>query len=212
MQINDRFTGNLIFEHNPIKRGYRYEIYETVEEATRQKVSLSRAQLSNNELCRIDLSGQDLQGASFKCCDLWLANLSNCNLSYVNFERADLTGVNFSNSIMTGAVLRGAELRSANFEGVDLSGFEYDRTRILPDGDIVGYINSNGKIIKVLIPKEAKRASEFDRVCFSEYAKVFETGDVVIPDDPFDDSLFYKIKGGIRFYITESEAIKNIQV
>ena len=51
----------------------------------------------------------------------------------------------------------------------------YNQTRILPEGDIIGYKKCrDGVIVKLLIPIKAKRSHAFGRKCRAEYAKVLE--------------------------------------
>src|SRR5690606_40375496 len=126
-----------------------------------------------------------------------------------------------------GADLEGADLYGAGLEGADLQGQELTiaRTRILPEGDIIGYKKcENNIIVKLLIPKEAKRSHAFGRKCRAEFAEVLEiygadeafskrdnefvykVGEVVKPKEPFSEDWTDECASGIHFFITRIEA------
>jgi hypothetical protein len=139
------------------------------------------------------------------------------------------TGANLSGANLSGADLRSADLRSANLIGADLSGaigFELSlaRTRILPEGEVVGWKKcKNGVVVKLLIPSSAKRSHAFGRKCRAEFATVTEVfgadcgvslhdgktkyfaGETVTAN-VFDDDWMNECSGGIHFYITREEA------
>ena len=154
----------------------------------------SRADLSGADLYGADLSGANLSRANLYGADLYGANLSRANLS-----RADLYGA------------KNAELAIA-------------KTRILPDGDLIGWKKCQGGIIvKLRIPEAAKRSHAFGRKCRAEYADVIEiigegkaisshdskteyvVGQRVTPD-VFDENWQQECAGGIHFFITRLEA------
>ena len=99
------------------------------------------------------------------------------------------------------------------------------QTRILPEGDIMGYKKCAGNIIvKLLIPSDAKRSHAFGRKCRAEYAKVIEIygaieatsqhdktfkyyiGNIVKPLVQFSEEWTNECESGIHFYITKIEA------
>ena len=223
LSIKNRFTGNIIFEYEKENN----TIKETVLEAIKTRVNLSGADLSGADLSGADLfranlsganlSGADLSGADLSGADLSRANLSGANLSRVNLSRADLSGVNLS-----GADLSGADLFRAISAELTIA-----QTRICPDGDIIGWKKcQNNIIVKLLIPKEAKRNNAFGRKCRAEYADVleifgseqaisqndssfiYEVGKRVTPTTPFDENFMDECSTGIHFFITRLEAEK----
>jgi hypothetical protein len=149
-------------------------------------------------------------------------------------SRADLSGANLSGAHLSGADLSGADLSRAHLSGADLSRaylsrakdaeFAIAQTRILPEGDLIGWKKCAGGIIaKVRIPPDAKRSSAFGRKCRAEYVDVLELfgGDVgisqhdekteyrvgqrVVPDR-WDDNWQEECSSGIHFFITRLEA------
>ena len=131
------------------------------------------------------------------------------------------------------ANLRGADLYEANLRGanlnedtkIDTESLAFAETRFLPEGDIIGYKKCrNNIIVKLLIPKEAKRSHAFNRKCRAEYAQVLEifnaeiatsqydsnftyrVGDIVEPELPFSKDWFNECESGIHFFITRIEA------
>ena len=208
-------------------------------EAVKQKKELSGADLSGADLSGADLSGADLSwanlsGANLSGADLSWANLSGADLSgadlsWANLSGANLSGANLSGADLSWANLSGANLSGANLSGADLSGAENSKlciaqTRILPEGDIIGYKKcSNNVIVKLLIPSDAKRSSAFGRKCRAEFAKVLEVfgaeygiamydnktkyiaGETIYPDS-FSEDWQTECAPGIHFFITRIEA------
>ena len=171
--------------------------------------NLSRADLSRANLSGANLSGANLSGANLYSADLSRANLYSADLSGANLSRADLSGVNLSGALNADLVIA--------------------RTRILGEGDLIGWKKCQyGKIVKLLIPKDAKRSHAFGRKCRAEYADVLEisegktaksnsdtnssvkpltykAGERVVAHEWCED-FTQECAAGIHFYITEIEA------
>jgi hypothetical protein len=158
---------------------------------------------------RADLSGADLSGADLSGADLSGADLSGADLSGANLSRANLSGANLSGADLSGA--KDADYAIAC-------------TRILPDGELIGWKKcKESVIVKLRIPEAAKRSHAFGRKCRAEFADVIEViggeigyalhdgkteykpGQRVTPDK-WDDNWIDECSNGIHFYITRAEA------
>jgi hypothetical protein len=168
---------------------------------------------------RADLYGANLYGA----------DLSGANLSGADLSGADLSGANLSSADLRGANLYGADLSGANLYGADLSGAKNPelaiaKTRILPEGQIIGWKKCADQIIvKLSIPAEAKRSHAFGRKCRAEFVDVLEIVDAKSATSQHDNKTTYTVgdrvacnswcenwqdecAGGIHFFITREEA------
>ena len=187
--------------------------------------NLRDANLRGANLCGADLCGADLRGADLRDADLRGADLRGADLC-----DADLRGANLCGADLRGADLRGADLRDADLRGADLRGaknadYAIACTRILPDGDLIGWKKcGNGALVKLRIPVDAKRSHAFGRKCRAEFADVLEVigadkgittchgqrteyivGQRVTPDS-FDEDWTNECSHGIHFFITRAEA------
>ena len=152
------------------------------------------------------------------------ANLRGAYLSDANLSDANLRGANLSGANLSGANLRGANLSDANLSGAKGADYAIAKTRILPEGDIIGWKKCMGDVIvKLRIPADAKRSHAFGRKCRAEYVDVLEVfgaaagislhdrkteyraGQRVTPDS-FDDNWQDECSSGIHFFITRLEA------
>jgi len=179
-------------------------------------------------------SGANLREADLYGADLYGANLSGANLRRADLRRADLREADLRRANLSGADLSGADLSGADLSGADLSEADLRRakngdlviaqTRILPDGDLVGWKKCrDGVIVKLRIPEAAKRCHAFGRKCRAEYADVLEVigadkgisshdrkteyvaGQRVTPDS-FDENWVEECSNGVHFFITKIEA------
>jgi len=205
--------GDLIFE------GDFTCMAEAIKAALAAKKSLSSANLSS-----ADLSSADLRYA-----DLSSANLSYANLSYADLSSADLSSADLRYADLSSADLSYANLSSANLRETKGSALAIAQTRILPEGNIIGWkMLCGGIIAKILIPVEAKRSHAFGRKCRGEFARVLElikdgkpfdgegtsihspsfkyrVGEIVRPDE-FSKNWMDECAPGIHFFITREEA------
>ena len=205
-------SGDVLYEHtredNSVKK--------TVEAAVRDKTCLRLA----------DLYDANLSGADLRRANLYGANLRGANLYGANLRRANLYG----------ADLYGANLRGADLRGAELSNVKADSTTAMffpqcPDGEFVGYKKAGGKIVKLLIPEDAKRSSATTLKCRCSKAKVLEIQELdgspsevkevrsnydkdfvyrigeTVSVKNFDDDRWNECSTGIHFFISRDAAV-----
>ena len=202
-------------------------VREAMEAACRSGANLIGANLIGANLIGANLSGADLIGA-----DLIGADLSGANLSGANLIGADLSGADLSGAKLIGAYLSGADLSGANLSGANLIGaigidLIIARTRILPEGRLIGWKKcADGVIVKLVIPEDSKRSHAFGRKCRAEFAEVLEiigsnearshtsdfpaviyrVGKTVRPANGWSEDWREECAPGIHFFITRAEA------
>ena len=145
---------------------------------------------------------------------------SRANLSGAYLSGADLSGANLSGADLSRADLYGANLSRADLSRADGSDHAVAKTRILPDGALIGWKKlANGSIAKLLIPEDARRSHAFGRKCRAEFVDVIEGEGVSKHDgvtaytpgkrvtcDKWEEDWTIECAGGIHFFITRIEA------
>ncbi len=147
--IKNRYTGAVLFECD-VPDGLESGLHtrHVLEKAVEAHAYLAGADLAGAYLARADLAGAYLAGA---------------DLAGAYLARADLAGADLAGAYLAGAYLAGA--KSAELV--------IARTRILPEGDLIGWKKCNdGVIAKLRIPSDARRSHAFGRKCRAEYADV----------------------------------------
>lgn len=190
--------------------------------ANLERADLREADLSMSDLERADLRMADLIGADFRMAELRWADLRNANLMKADLRGADLRGADLSMANLTKANLEGVNL-TATF-GLDLA--------CPSDGEFTAWKKADGKLVKLLIPSDAKRSSATSSKCRSDKAIVlgiytlegeelpetsvtsdyddtftYTVGETVYADS-FDDNRFNECSHGIHFFIDRAEAAK----
>ena len=212
MKITKKITNKIIFEDdsNTMK--------DCVINAISNGTCLRGAYLGGAHLGGVYLHGADLRGA-----DLRGAYLGG----------AYLRGTDLHDACLRGADLRGADLRGADFGGADLR--DAKNIPFIPlacpsDGEFIGWKKVSKKLIKLLIPSDARRYSATSNKCRCDKAKVLEitdvdgsnpiasiinysyaktqyvVGEMVFPDS-FDENRWNECSNGIHFFINKQEAI-----
>ena len=208
------------------------------DEEDGERAYLSRAYLSGAYLSRVNLSGANLSRANLSRANLSGAYLSGAYLSGANLSGAYLSGAYLSGADLSGADLSGANLSGAYLSGANLEGILYNENTSFfalqcpEEGSFIGFKKAGGKIVKLLIPEEAKRSSATSRKCRCSKAKVLsiteldgsESGlesiqsdysagfvykvgeEVSVPD--FDENRWNECSTGIHFFITRDEAVR----
>ena len=153
------------------------------------------------------------------------AVIGSADLRYANLRSADLRYADLGYANLRSADLRYADLGYANLRSAKNAKLAVAMTRILPEGDIIGWKKCKDDIIvKLLIPAKAKRSHAFGRKCRAEYAQVLQVykakeaystyensfvyrkGETVKPTTTWDKDFTNECSSGIHFYITREEA------
>ena len=187
-------------------------IKDAIVEAVKQARNLSSA----------DLSGADLRGANLSSADLRGADLRGANLSSADLSSANLRGADLSSSYLRGANLRGANLKEAKNAASALAQIQF----IPETGAFEAWKKcSEGVIVKLLIPDDAKRSHGAGRKCRASKVVVLEIigadkavsgggygiveyvkGATVEPLNGWDEDRWAVCSSGIHFFITRIEA------
>ena len=203
------------------------------------EADLSEADLSEANLSGADLSGACLSGANLRGAILRGAKLIGADLRGANLKRATLYGANLNGANLKRATLIGADLNGANLYGADLRGAKEDEYTKWPnfficpeEGKFIAWKKgSNNCLIKLFIPKSAKRTSSIvGRKCRASEAKilaiwnkeginidmcygqhqsdfVYQVGKTVIPDS-YDPDYKIECSHGIHYFVTKKEALE----
>jgi len=188
--------------------------------ANLSSANLRSANLRSADLSSADLSSANLRSANLRLADLRSANLSSANLSSANLRSADLSSANLSSANLRSADLSSANLSSANLRSAKDAELPIARTRILPEGQLIGWKKlKDGSIAKLSIPAEARRSHSFGRKCRAEFVDVLEGEGVSahdgitrykpgkrVPCDKWEEDWTQECAGGIHFFITKIEA------
>jgi len=185
---------------------------------------LAGANLARANLADANLADANLAGANLVNANLVNANLAGANLVNANLVNANLAGANLARANLARAYLARANLARAYLADAKNADFAIAQTRILPDGDLIGWKKCmHGVIVKLRIPEAAKRSHAFGRKCRAEYADVidiigadvgisqhdgrteYRIGQRVTPDR-FDENWKEECSSGIHFFITRLEA------
>ena len=199
---------------------------------------LGGADLGGAYLGDADLRGAYLSGAYLRDADLGGADLGGAYLGGADLRDADLGGADLGGAYLGGADLRGADLRDADLGGADLGGAYLGDAKNIPfiplscpsDGEFIGWKKVSNKLVRLLIPSDAKRSSSTSNKCRCDKAKVLEitdldgsnpitsvinknyietqyvVGKMVFPDS-FDENRWNECSKGIHFFINKQEAI-----
>ncbi|MDI6029534.1 pentapeptide repeat-containing protein, partial [Corticibacterium sp. UT-5YL-CI-8] len=171
-----------------------------------------------------DLRSANLRSANLRSANLRSANLYGADLRSANLRSANLRSANLRSANLYGADLRSANLRSANLKETKGSELAIAQTRILPEGDLIGWKKCRDDVIvKLRIPEAARRSHAFGRKCRAEYADCIEVigaekgissrdgnteyvaGRRITPD-AFDGNWQTECASGVHFFITRAEA------
>ena len=190
-----------------------------------------RADLENTNLKDIYLKNTNLQYANLKNADLECVNLRGSNLRYANLRNANLQYTNLAEVNLEDANLSYANLKGSYLEGVKTNINTIGYNLACPEkGSFIGYKKADKCIVKLLIPKDAKRSSATTSKCRCDKAKVLEIKDIetgelidkvnsdfnpkfiykvgeIVSVDNFDDNRWNECSTGIHFFVNKKNAI-----
>ena len=209
-----------------------------LQKANLRGVDLSEADLRGADLRGADLEkanlrGADLRGADLRGADLSETNLRGSDLEKADLEKADLEKADLSEADLRGADLRFADLRHVDLRHVDLShvdllGAKFDQSyidskQICPAGGFYAWKKTTKGVIRVYIPKSARRVNALNsRKCRCDRLKatsgagcggvgkscggvVYNKGEYVVPDS-YNDDPTVEFTNGLHFFLTKQEA------
>jgi hypothetical protein len=246
-EIKNRFTSEVMFtcELSAEMAGKEYSLQlgfavksavaagANLADANLADANLARANLADANLADANLARANLARANLARANLADANLADANLARANLARANLADANLADANLARANLARANLARANLADANLADAKnadhvIAATRILPEGQLIGWKKlQDGLIAKLSIPAEAKRSHAFGRKCRAEYVDVLSifdgqnevvtgnskhdrhftyTVDARIRPDSFDDNWQEECAPGIHFFITRLEA------
>lgn len=188
---------------------------------------MGMALMTGLELCDCILESANLTFADLTLTDLDNAVFKNANLKYARIEDADRSyWADFRGADVTGVEFSGCEICEESFEGA--IGF-HPHMRCPEEGSFIAWKKyREDRIVKLLIPENARRTGASTHSCRASEAVVMEIrnqenesceeavslrdeeivyrkGAKVYPKEAFDDHLL--IDGsGIHFFLTRTEA------
>jgi hypothetical protein len=208
------------------------------------QADLSYADLRNANLQEANLSRANLHNATLYCANLIKARLDYAFLANANLSFADLLFAKLYNADLHKANLFNADLRYAELLGVDwsfanLTEAELSNAKNIPfvptvcpdSGSFIAWKKAHGCIVKLLIPKNARRSSATTRKCRADKAKVLaiETEDgkpsglecvssdhdidflykigETVEEPNFCEDRFEECAAGIHFFVNRQEAV-----
>ena len=220
-----------------------YGVNEEMEKLADEEVTVS-------DVCGNEIKIQEDKGRfswsikMFSEFSLWIKDILEKHKKWLNAkdggERANLSDADLSDANLRGANLSDANLSDANLRGANLRDAKADEHTAMyhlacpEEGAFIGFKQCNGAeecvLVKLEIPKDAKRSSATTRKCRCSKAKVisitgivtrqeydeafsqrdkrfvYRVGETVVPDS-FDEDRWNECSNGIHFFITKQEAI-----
>jgi len=170
MKIINRFTGNIIFEHESDN------LKIVVEAAVSLKVSLRSANLGYADLRYADLRYADLRSANLEYANLGYANLGSANLRSANLEFANLEFAN-----LRSANLGYADLRYADLDFTSGLNFSCKTFGIKADMRLAAQIAYHFCRIDFGDCDDAKKAQSDIRLLANKFHRVAECGKIEEP-------------------------------
>ena len=201
--------------------------------------------LTDLDLRKVPFSGRDLRGAKFQRSNLSDVDFTDCNLQFARFHYANLTNAYMFGADCQHTYFFGAKLTGINLIGANITHAQLERATVrdviwnystqgfapAPEGELIGWGHKSACIIKMLIPREAKRSWATSRKLRAEYVKVlsierpvmemletlehpnwigegttlYTVGQTTYPNG-WDKNRWIECSNGIHFFLTRHEA------
>jgi hypothetical protein len=211
MKILDIY-GNLVTECDSPK--------EALESAIRKVGYLL---VHNGQFKNCNLANKSIRRAMFDSCIFTECNFSGSDINKTSLNDSTFRECNFNKTNLENTSMKGCSFKNCTFLDTTFPDFQ------IPQGqDLLGYkkvrYGTKGKIVTLLIPKQAKRtACLISRKCRAEYAIVlkgagrpcrssfnwnfiYKNGETVKPRYPYNPDPTQECTSGIHFFITREEA------
>ncbi len=203
-----------------------------------ENINLEYFDLSNMDFSYSNFINVNLKGVNFTNSNLENSLLDDCNLEEVKFVNANLQNASMRRANLRSSNISGANLYASILEDAQLENIIYNentkffRLYCPEKGAFFAYKKAlNNRLIKLLIPGDAKRVSATRNCCRCDKAKVLEISDfenkkyydeawsTVAEDfcyklgewvyaENFNEDRWYDSTGGIHFWMTKEEAKK----
>ena len=164
--------------------------------------------------------------SSFYNSSFYNSRFDNSSFYNSSFYNSRFYNSRFDNSSFDNSSFDNSSFDNSSFDNTKIPDIAIAQTRILPEGDLIGWKKcQNGVIVKLKISAEAKRSSAFGRKCRCEYAEVLEVigaeagfsqycdkpkvryaKGLTVHCDQWDEKWLKECSGGIHFFITRLEA------
>ncbi|MDO4787663.1 MAG: pentapeptide repeat-containing protein [Johnsonella sp.] len=207
-----------------------------------RETEILSACFDHEDFSRVDLSWGDFSHVSFENCCFDHAVLDHAKFSDVSFRGssfrdASLFGTDFRECCLADTDFDGADFTASMLRGADLTGLRHTertihfRNHCPQEGYFFGYKKCfNNRLVKLLIPKDAKRCSATTSACRCDKAIVVAISDLdgsgsyseaisfvdgnfiyklgeMIYADGYNEDRWLESSNGIHFWLTEEEAI-----
>lgn len=208
-----------------------------IEDTVFKDMVLDGFVIENKNLSWASFENMSFRNAVFKDCILDSCKFKNVDFAGAKFKNVSLKSADLVGSNLTDVVAENVNFYSANLNEANLTGIQVDETsqyfrNLCPEGYFLGYkCCLNYRIVKLLIPKDAKRCSATGDECRCEKAKVLEIANIertkfykeatsfvddefvyrlgeLIYADNYNDNRWLESSGGIHFYLSRERATR----
>lgn len=193
-------------------------------------VSMRNCELAGLEIMNSNVRGWGLLGCKVQSFKAEFSNLAVFHFRDCTIECTSFYGINFALSRFNNVHLNSVDftetnLKDCEFTDVTSVDVKLPEFQIPQDCDLIGWKSTDGGVLKILVPADAKRtASVVGRKCRAERVKViggardgwdyisrwdgttvYRNGETVVSDS-YDPDPLVECTHGIHFFLTREEA------